>query len=163
MRSDEKIQKDVMKELHWDPRVSHEHLKVTVANGIVSLSGNVPSYDDKFAAEKAAQRVAGVKAVVEKVEVKLPGLYKRDDLDIARAILEQFRWNIRVPEDKVTASVEDGWVTLTGEVEWDFQRTAAEEVVRSLIGVKSVANNIRVKKSQVDTARVKEKIDQVLR
>src|SRR6516225_10627484 len=126
MKTDAQIQTDVMQELKWDPSITHEHVGVAVAQGIVTLSGTVPSYIEKSSAERAAQRVSGVKAVVEKIEVKIFGSYHRDDQDIAKAIVDQFRWQLQVPDELVKASVENGSVQLTGEVEWDYQRNAAE-------------------------------------
>lgn len=163
MKTDSQIQADVMQELKWDPSVTHEHIGVAVSEGIVTLSGKIPSYLEKSAAEKAAQRVAGVKAVVEKIEVKLPGTYKRDDQDIAKAVINQFKWNVQVPDDLVKASVEEGWVELTGEVEWEYQRTAAESCARGLTGVKGVSNNITIKAKKIEPAVVKQKIEEALK
>lgn len=163
MKTDSQIQTDVMQELKWDPSVTHEHIGVAVSEGIVTLSGKIPSYLEKSAAEKAAQRVAGVKAVVEKIEVKLPGSYKRDDQDIAKAVINQFKWNVQVPDELVKASVEDGWVELTGEVEWEYQRTAAESCARGLTGVKGVSNNITIKAKRIEPEIVKQKIEEALK
>ena len=110
MKKDAQIQTDVIQELKWDPSVTHEHIGVSVNDGIVTLSGTVPSFVEKTSAERAVQRVSGVRAVVEKIEVKLPGSFKRDDQEIAKAVLNQFKWNVQVPDDLVKASVEDGWV-----------------------------------------------------
>ncbi|OFZ28328.1 MAG: hypothetical protein A2622_04290 [Bdellovibrionales bacterium RIFCSPHIGHO2_01_FULL_40_29] len=163
MKTDSQIQTDIMKELKWDPSVTHEHIGVAVSDGIVTLSGTIPSYIEKSAAEKAAQRVSGVKVVVEKIEVKLPGSYKRDDQDIAKAIVNQFKWNVQVPDDLVKASVEDGWVELSGEVEWDYQRTATESCIRGLTGVNGVSNNITIKAKKVQPDVVKQKIEEALK
>ena len=163
MKTDAQIQTDVIRELHWDPSVTHEHIGVAVTDGIVTISGTVPSYIEKSAAERAAQRVAGVQAVVEKVEVKLPGSLHRDDQDIARAIVDQFRWHSQVPDDLVKASVENGWVELAGEVEWDFQRSAAEDAVRGLLGVKGISNKISIKPKVVQPFEIKAKIEEALK
>ncbi|MDO8335510.1 MAG: BON domain-containing protein [Candidatus Saccharibacteria bacterium] len=163
MKTDSQIQADVMQELIWDPRVSHEHIGVAVTDGIVALSGTIPSYIEKSAAERAAQRVAGVKAVVEKIEVKLPSLYEKDDLDIAEAVLNSFLWNVEIPDKLIKVSVENGWVKLTGEVEWNYQRNAAEKLVRSLTGVKGVSNNIILKTREVQAGVVKQKIEDALK
>lgn len=163
MKSDSQIQKDVMQELQWDSRVSHEHIGVAVTDGVVSLSGTIPSYIEKSAAERAAQRVSGVKAVVEKIEVKLPGLHERDDEDIAAAILHQFQWHVEIPDKFIKVTVENGWVKLTGEVEWNYQREAAEKTVRSLTGVKGVSNNIFLKTREVKADVVKQKIEDALK
>jgi len=145
MKSDSEIQEEVIRELRWDPSVTHENVGVAVSGGIVTLHGAVPTYIEKMAAEKAAQNVMGVKAVVEKIEVKLPGTYERDDQDIAKAIITQFRWNVQIPDEMVKARVEHGHVKLSGEVEWEYQRTAAEECIRTLAGIKSISNTIVVR------------------
>jgi len=163
MKTDSKIQEDVIHELKWDPSVTHERIGVAVTNGIVTLSGSVPTYVEKSAAEKAAQRVAGVKAVVEKIEVRLSGLLKRDDQDIANAIINQFKWNVQVPAEMIKARVENGWVYLTGEVEWDYQRSAAEHCVRGLTGVKSVSNNITLKQKDIQATEVRARIEDALK
>jgi osmotically-inducible protein OsmY len=163
MKTDAQIQADVMQELTWDPSVTHEHIGVAVSDGIVTLSGAVPSYIEKTAAEEAAQRVGGVKAVVEKIEVKVPGSYHRDDQDIAKAIIDQFRWHAQVPDESVKASVEKGWVELTGEVEWEYQRRAAEKAIRGLTGVTGINNRIEIKSKVVQSSDIKDKIEQALK
>ncbi|MFZ3229094.1 MAG: BON domain-containing protein [Pseudobdellovibrio sp.] len=163
MKTDAQIQSDVMQELKWDPSVNHEHIGVAVTDGIVTLSGAIPSYIEKSAAEKATQRVAGVKAVVEKIEVKLPGSYKKDDQDLAKTILNQFKWSVQVPDTMVKAKVENGWVDLTGEVEWDYQRNATENCVRGLSGVVGISNNISIKVKKADSAAIKLKIEEALK
>ena len=163
MKSDSQIQADVIQELKWDPSVSHEHIGVAVVDGIVTLSGSIPSYIEKSAAERAAQRVAGVKAVVEKIEVKLMGLHEKDDQDIAEAILNQFRWSVQVPDQLIKVKVEKGWVTLSGEVKWNFQRKTAENLARELTGVKGISNNITLKVGDADTNEVKQKIEDALK
>ncbi len=162
MKTDSQIQSDLMQELKWDPSVTHEHIGVAVTSGIVTLSGTVPNYAEKFAAERAAQRVGGVKAVVEKIEVKLPGSFQRTDQDIANWIVDQFKWAVQVPEDRVKANVENGCVKLTGEVDWEYQRSAAEKAVRGLTGVKSITNSIMIK-PRVQSSAVKEQIEGALR
>jgi len=163
MKTDEQLQTDVMHELKWDPSIAHEHVGVAVTEGIVTLSGAVPSFLEKSLAEKAAQRVRGVKAVVEKIEVKIPGSYHRDDQDIAKAILDQFRWHSQVPDELVKASVEKGWVELTGEVEWDFQRSAAEHALRGLTGIRGITNRIAIKERAVQPSEIKTKIEAALK
>ena len=162
MKTDAQIQTDVMQELKWDPSLTHEHVGVAVADGIVSLSGTVPTYIEKSAAEKAAQRVSGVKAVVEKIEVKGPGSYRRDDQDIAKAIIDQFRWHTQVPDDLIKVSVENGWVELTGEVDWEYQRRAAENAVRRLTGVKGINNKIAIRPKVAQPFEIKNKIEDAL-
>ena len=162
MKTDSQIQADVIQELTWNPSVTHEHIGVAVSGGIVTLSGTVPTYAEKSAAEKATQRVSGVKAVVEKIDVKLPGSLQRTDQDIARAIVDQFKWTVWIPEEKVKASVENGWVRLTGEVEWQYQRSAAESAVRGLTGVKGITDNIVIR-PKVQPSEIKLKIEQALK
>lgn len=162
MKTDSQIQKDVMDELKFDPTITHERVGVAVKNGIVTLTGSVPSYFEKTAAERAAHRVAGVQAVAEEIEVKYPGSYARDDGDIAESILHAFRWNVRIPEKKLKVQVTKGWVTLAGEVEWEFQRTAAEEALKSLAGVTGVTNSIEIK-PKIQATDVKTKIEQALK
>jgi osmotically-inducible protein OsmY len=163
MKSDAQIQTDVIQELKWDPSVTHEHIGVAVSDGIVALSGTVPNYIEKSAAEKATQRVAGVKAVVEKIEVKVPGSFRKDDEDIAKAIIDQFRWHAQVPDELVKTSVEKGWVELTGEVEWEYQRRAAEKVVRGLTGVRGLTNKVTIKARVAQPTEIKNRIEQALK
>lgn len=163
MKTDSMIQADVISQLQWDPRVTHEHIGVSVKDGIVTLSGSVPTFSEKHAAELTAQKVTDVKAVVEKIEVKLPAFHQRDDQDIAEAISNQFHWSVQVPDKLVKVSVEKGWVTLTGEVMWAFQRTAAETCVRHLSGVKGVTNNISIKEKEISPIMVKQKIEEALK
>jgi len=163
MKSDSQIQLDVIQELKWDPSVTHEHIGVAVTDGIVTLSGTIPSYIEKFSAERAAQRVAGVKAVVEKIDVKLLSSHEKDDQDIAEAILKHFLWSVQIPEKSIKVSVEHGWVKLSGDVDWNFQRKAAENTVRALTGVKGVTNNINLKAKEVQASVVKQKIEDALK
>jgi len=163
MKTDAQIQADVMQELKWDPSITHEHVGVAVADGVVTLSGMVPSYIEKSSAEKAVQRVGGVKAVVEKIEVKIPGSYHRDDQDIAKAIVDQFRWHSQVPDDVVKTRVENGWVELSGEVEWDYQRRAADNAVKGLTGVRGITNKIAIKAKVVQPVEIKSRIEEALK
>ncbi len=163
MKTDSQIQADVIQALKWDPSVTHEHIGVTVSDAIVTLTGSVPSYIEKWASENACQRVAGVKAVVEKIEVKLSGSLFRDNQDIAEAIVDQFKWNVQVPDQLIKASIEDGWVELMGEVEWGYQKTAAEDCVKGLAGVKGITNNISIKDKKVQPEVIKQKIEEALK
>ncbi len=163
MKTDSQIQTDVMQELKFDPSLSAEAIGVSVSGGIVTLSGAVPSYAEKSAAERATQRVAGVRAVVEKIEVSLPGSSKKDDSDLAKAIVGQFKWSVQVPDEWVRARVENGWVELTGQVEWDYQRTAAESCVRGLTGVRGISNHISIKSKVIQPDVVKKKIEEAFR
>ncbi|HEV7674272.1 MAG TPA: BON domain-containing protein [Candidatus Angelobacter sp.] len=141
-RTDQQIQQDVMSELKWDARLQPNEIGVIVKNGVVTLTGWVDSYLKKWNAEEAAQRVAGVKAVANDIEVKLPS--ERTDLDIAEAAANALEWDTALPPGKVKVAVSKGWVTLQGEVEWQFQKEDAERVVRRLLGVKGVTNLITV-------------------
>ena len=162
MKTDSLIQKDVLEELKWEPSVNHEHIGISVSYGIVTLTGTVPSFIEKYNAEKAAQRVLGVKAIVEKIEVKLPGSLIRDDQELAKAIIDQFEWSALIPsQNKIKAKVSNGWVTLSGEVVWEYQRKAAEKLVRALNGVKFITNNIVIKPT-IEASDLKEKIEKAL-
>lgn len=161
MIADSQLQMNVMDELKWEPSVNHEHIGVAVTNGIVTLSGNVPTFIEKHNAVQAAQRVLGVKAIVEKIEVKLPGTLVRTDEDIAKAIITQFEWSTLVPHQKVKVKVSNGWVTLLGEVPWEYQRKACENLVRELAGVKFISNKIEIK-PKLEAADLKIKIEKAL-
>jgi osmotically-inducible protein OsmY len=161
IRTDEDIQRDVLAELKWDARVQPNEIGVAVKDGVVTLTGWVDAYTKKWAAEEAAHRVRGVKAVANDIEVKLPGPSKRTDADIAAAAVEALEWDALVPADKVRVTVSDGWVTLKGEVEWQYQKEDAERVVRRLWGVKGVTNLITVK-PRVMPSELKEKIEDAL-
>lgn len=144
MKTDRQLQEDVMAELAWDPAVESTRVGVEVENGIVTLSGHVASYAEKCAAERAAQRVGGVKAVAVDLDVILPGSTTRTDEEIARNVNAALEWSISVPRNRIKVRVEDGWVTLSGDVDWAYAREAADSCVRSLIGIKGVINNIEI-------------------
>lgn len=148
--SDAKIQTDVMNELKWEPRVSHEEIGVAVHDGVVTLSGNVPNYAQKLAAERAAMRVRGVKGIAEEIEVRISGPHKKNDTEIAEAVVHALTWHVWTPEN-VKAKVQKGWVTLTGEVQFDYQRQSASNAVRFLEGVMGVTNSIKVKRLRMQT------------
>ena len=144
-RTDEDIQADVLDELKWDMRVRPNEIGVVVKDGVVTLTGWVDSYLKKIAAEEAAHRVRGVKAVANDIEVRLPTSSERTDADLAAAAVNALRWEAAVPADKIDVTVSKGWVTLKGEVEYGFQKRLAERVVERLSGVKGVTNLITVK------------------
>ena len=145
MKSDDELREDVINELRWDPQITEpEAVGVAVQDGAVTLTGHVPTYAQKLAAARAAERVYGVKAVANDLEVKLAGT-PRDDSDIARAIAHVLEWSVQVPGDKVHARVANGWVTLEGEVEWEYQRHEVERMVRNVRGVLGVTDLITVK------------------
>jgi len=145
MKTDAELQQDVMNELKWEPIVKAAEIGVAVKDGVVTLSGYVDSYVKKWAAERAAARVFGVRAVTEAIQVRLPGSLKRSDEDIARAVANVLEWNVLVPHGRVKVQVQDGLVTLSGEVDWGYQKFAAEEAVRYLMGVVWFSNQITVK------------------
>lgn len=151
---------DVLNELKWEPKVSHEEIGVSVHNGVVTLSGEVPYYAEKLAAEKAAMRVRGVKGIAEEIKVRLKAPHKKSDTEIAEIVANALQWHVWTPEN-VKAKVERGWVTLTGQVEYDYQRNAALNTVRFLEGVQGVTNSITVT-SNVDLQNVKKKIEEAL-
>jgi osmotically-inducible protein OsmY len=143
-RTDAQIQQDVLAELRWDARVQPNEVGVAVNDGVVTLTGWLDSYTKKWAAEQAARRVRGVKAVANDIEVRLPGSSERTDADIAAAAVRALEWDVSVPADKIKVTVSKGWVTLEGELEWQYQREAAERDVRRLVGVKGVTNLIKI-------------------
>ena len=147
MKSNAELQKDVYEELKWDSRINEGDIGVSTSNGMVTLSGTIPTFAEKWAAEEAACKVSGVTAVINKIDVKLPGTIEKDDQDIAQAALDAFRWNVWVPEESVKILVENGWITLTGKVKFDYQRKATETAVRHLSGVRGVSNEISVEPS----------------
>jgi osmotically-inducible protein OsmY len=145
MKTDMQLQKDVAEELRWEPRLKAEEIGVTVRDGVVTLTGSVPDYSQRRIAAKAAERVYGVKAVAQELTVKVPDMFRRTDTELAHQVVNALAWDIEVPDDKVKAKIEDGWVTLEGQVDWQFQRNAAERVVRYLTGVKGVSNLLTIK------------------
>jgi osmotically-inducible protein OsmY len=157
MRTDAKIREDVLDQLAWESDVDDRQIGVAVENGVVTLSGVVNSYIAKMAAEKATRKVYGVKAVAEDIEVKYGDAYKKTDKEIAKAAVNALEWNTSVPNDKITVKVEDGWVYLSGEVNWDYQRDAAKKAVENLLGVRYVSNNITIKQ-KVEATDIKGKI-----
>ena len=159
IRSDEQIQNDVMFELKWDPRIHPNEIGVAVKGGIVKLMGSVDSYTKHWAAEEAARRVRSVKAVVNEIEVKLPVTEERSDEDIAAAAVQSLEWDAAVPSDKIRVTVAKAWVTLEGEVEWQYQKEDAEKIVRRLIGVRGVINSINVK-PRVAPSEIQKRIEQ---
>jgi len=162
-RTDEQIQRDVLEELNWDARVQPNEIGVAVKDGIVTLIGWVDSYTKKWAAEDAAKRVRGVKAVANDSEVRLPSTAERTDADIAAAALHALEWDAFVPVDKVEVTVSKGWLTLRGEVEWAFQKEDAERLVRRLAGARGVTNLIAVKPyARPLSSELKRKIEEAL-
>jgi osmotically-inducible protein OsmY len=159
IHTDEEIQKDVLAELKWDAQVQPNEIGVSVKDGVVTLTGWVDSYLKKWAAEDAAHRVGGVKAVANDIEVKV--FSERTDPDIAEAAIRALEWDASVPADKIQVTVSKGWVTLKGEVNWNFEKQDAERVVRRLTGVKGVSNLITVKPSTTPS-ELKKRIEDAL-
>jgi osmotically-inducible protein OsmY len=145
MKTDAQLKKDVESELEWDASINASHVGVTVNDAVVTLTGHLDTYAEKYAAERAVQRVQGVKAVAVELDVRLAAGHQRTDGEIAAATDSALRWNALVPEDRVKVMVEKGWVTLSGEVDWDYQRVAALKSVRPLTGVLGVTNSMTLK------------------
>jgi osmotically-inducible protein OsmY len=142
MKTDTELREDVLHELEAEPSIDARRIGVAVVEGVVTLTGEVPTYAEKWRAERVVSRVEGVRGIANEIEVKLTD--HRSDSDIARAAADALKWNVMVPSDRITVKVENGWVRLTGDVNWDFQRRAAERAVRDLPGVVGVPNLIRV-------------------
>ena len=161
MKTDRQLQQDVIDELKWEPSVEATTIGVEVKGGIVTLAGHVESYIQKLAAERAAQRISGVRGVAMEIDIALPGSSKRKDADLAQRARSALEWNASVPQDAVKISVQDGWVKLSGEVDWTYQRLAAETAVFNLIGVVGVNDDITIK-PQIAPRDVKTKIEAAL-
>ena len=161
MKTDTQLKNDVMEELRWEPTVTMSNIDIVVRDGIVTLGGTVPTYAEKWAAQKATQRVEGVKAIAEELKVQPAGEHKRKDSEIAESVVNSLKWHVWVP-NVVQATVENGWVTLTGTVAWDYQRNSAVEAVKYLLGVIGVSNNITLKPTVQPTA-VKDAIEKAFK
>ena len=145
MKSNEEIERDVREELKWDPDLDASDIAVSVKDGVVTLAGFVKSYTDRLEAELAAKRIAGVRAVANDIEVRLPAIDQRPDPDIARDAVSALKAELPISHDRIKVIVKDGWVTLEGAVEWQYQKTTAENAVRKVKGVKGVTNVVTVK------------------
>lgn len=161
MKTDVEIRDDVLEELAWQPNIDETEIGVIVKNGIVTLTGTVDSYTKKLAAEDAVKSVKGVKGVAEDIEVKFGGSYKKSDSEIAKAAVSAIEWNSSVPDDKVMVKVDNGWVYLSGEVPWSYQKDSARRAVENLQGVRGVSNLITLKQA-VEPSQIKEKIKKAL-
>jgi len=162
-KTNKELQEDVLDELQFEPSVDASQIGVTATNGVVTLTGIVKNYAEKYAAVHSAERVAGVRAVANEMKVDLPFSHVRDDQDIARAAANALQWNVWVPNKQIKIKVDSGWVTLEGEVDFKYQEMTAEEVVSNLTGVKGVTNLITLKRRTVKPENVKTKIDTALR
>ena len=161
MKSDAQIQKDVMAELNWRPILNAAQIGVSVHEGVVTLTGTVDTYTKKIAAENAAKKVSGVKAVAEDIQVGPSPSYNKTDTEIAEAVLNALKWHSAVMENRIRIKVEKGFVTLDGEVEWEYQRTAAKSAIENLAGIKMIYNFISVK-PRVTASDLKSKINAAL-
>jgi osmotically-inducible protein OsmY len=157
MKQNNELQRDIIDELAWDPNIDAAEIGVAVVDGVVTLTGQVRSLAEKWTVEHVTKRVAGVRAVANDIEIHLPGASQRTDADIARAALNALEWDVWVPHHRVTVAVSDGIIKLEGEVDTQYQKQAAERVIRHLTGVKGVTNLLRVK-AAVAPADVKAKI-----
>jgi osmotically-inducible protein OsmY len=161
MRTDAEIERDVKEELRWDPDLDATDIAVSVTNGVVTLTGFVKSFTDKLEAEAAAKRVAGVVAVANDIQVKMPSSDERPDPEIARDAVAAIKSQLPISAEKIKAVVKDGWVTLEGVVEWQYQRTTAEAAVRRIKGVKGIINAILLK-PRAQPSEIKRKIQDAL-
>jgi osmotically-inducible protein OsmY len=162
MKTDAELKQDVTAELGWEPSVNAAQIGVEVKDGIVTLAGHVGSYAEKLGAERSARRVSGVKALAIEMNVNLPGSSKRNDADIARSATNVLEWTSFLPKDSIKVMVEGGWITLTGEVDWDYQRKSATNAVRDLLGVAGVSDQILIK-AKVSSSVVKSDIEAALK
>jgi osmotically-inducible protein OsmY len=162
MKTDSQLQRDVMAELEWEPSVDHADIGVAVVDSVVTLNGFVKSYAEKLAAERAARRVSGVKAIAEELKVRYASDAKTADHEIAKRILDMFAWSSLIPEDKIQVKVEHGWVTLTGETQWHYQSKEAVRVASQINGVTGVSDNIKIV-SQVSLGDVRKRIEDAFR
>jgi osmotically-inducible protein OsmY len=161
MKTDSEIKKDVLSELQWDPLISETKVGVTVNEGVVTLTGHLDTYAEKVAAKRAAGRVSGVKAIALEIDVIPAGIHQRSDTEIALAVEHALSWNTSVPQDRVKVTVEKGWVTLTGDLDWNFQRRAVERMVRPLKGVVGISDNIQLRTLPVPL-KLQERIQEAL-
>lgn len=158
MKNDIEIQNDVMEEIKWDPMLNAAEIGVSVKNGVVTLSGMVDTYSRKMAAESAARKVSGVRAVAENIQVGVSPAFRKTDAELAEAVLNALKWNTTVPEEKIKIKVEDGVVRMEGQVDWEYQRSAIKAAVGNLAGVRGIINLIMIK-PVVTPANVKQKIN----
>jgi osmotically-inducible protein OsmY len=165
MKTDAQLQRDVMDELNWEPTIRAAEIGVAVKDGVVTLGGKVDSYAKQWAADRAAKRVLGVKALADEIKVTLPGSYRRADKEIAQLATSVLDWNYWVPSNRVKVMVQDGRITLSGDVDWFYQKERAEDAVRHLVGVSGVINSITIKPPvpAVKALEVKNKIQDALK
>lgn len=160
--TDVELRQTVSDALEFEPSINAAHVGVAAKDGVVTLSGHVATYAEKLKAEEVAMGVRGVKAIAEEIEVRPAGTHATADDEIARRVLEVLRWNTTVPDDRVKATVQNGWVTLTGSVEWNYQRESASRALQGLAGVRGVANTIRIA-PKASPADLRNRIEQALK
>jgi osmotically-inducible protein OsmY len=160
--SDRTLKQAVEDELEWEPSIDAEHIGVTAEDGVVTLTGHVGSYSEKFTAEKAAKRVKGVRAIAQEIEIRFPNDKKTSDDQIAKRALDIIAWDSTIPKDKVQVKVQGGFVTLSGQVDWHYQRADAEYAVRKLAGIKGLSNEILIK-PRAQASDVKQLIETALK
>lgn len=163
MKSNEDLQRDVQNAIKWEPLLHAAEIGVTAIDGVVTLTGTVDSYAKKSEAEEAAKKVSGLKALVEKIEIKFSSTWKKDDAEIATEILNTLKWNWEIPSDDIIVKVENGWVRLDGEVQWNYQRDAAKKAVKQLSGVLGVTNDIKLSAETHDAIEKKDIQDALTR
>lgn len=163
MKSDQQLHNDVLDQLKWEPSIRETEIGLSVKSGVVTLAGHVDSYAEKFAAVRAVERLSGVKAVVDDLEVRLPSQHERPDTEIAHNAVSALRWDITVPDEKIRMTVRDGWITLEGEVMWQYQKASAERAIRNLVGVRGLTNLIAVRPRRASVFDVSDKIRDALR
>ena len=145
MKTDSELKKDVLSELLWDPLIPEAKVGVSVNEGVVTLTGHLDTYAEKVATRRAVERVSGVRSIAVEIDVIPSGVHKRSDTEIATAVEHVMKWSTSVPPDRVKVLVEKGWVTLSGELDWNYQRRALERMVRPLKGVVGITDNIHLK------------------
>ncbi|HEX5685138.1 MAG TPA: BON domain-containing protein [Ideonella sp.] len=161
MKTDAELKRDVADELAWDPAVKSNAIGVAVKDGVVTLTGHLDTFVEKHAAARAVRRVEGVKAIALELDVKLEPSHRRSDTDIAASAEQALKWNVMVPNDSIRLTVDHGWVTLQGEVDWDFQRHSIEKAIRPLMGVVGISNEMKLR-TQPKAANLSRKIEEAL-
>jgi osmotically-inducible protein OsmY len=162
MKSDSEIERDVKEELSWNPDLNADYIAISVKKGVVTLAGFTRSYTDKFEAEAAAKRVAGVVAVANDIEVRIPSVDERPDPEIARDAVAVIKSQLPISSEKIKVVVKNGWITLEGQAEWQYQRSTAENAVRRIKGIKGVSNMIQLK-PHAQPSEIKKKIQDAFR
>jgi osmotically-inducible protein OsmY len=160
MKTNDELQRDVMEELKWDPQLRDVYAQIGVSakDGVITLSGLVNTYNKKLAAERAAQRVHGVKVVACDIDVKIAGFGIKTDTEIAEAVKNALRWSSAIDEDKIEVKVDNGWVFMEGTVEWEYQKISAQNSIIDLLGVRGITNNVKIKTKDIDLKDIKNKI-----